>query len=116
MKLTGKIAILIGLTVSVSSCRKEELPSPQGCSSHQQDAATQRNSDSFGTHSDPSQFIIEGELGEVKKDTVEIVGGGDDDRDGGDIVGGGDDDRDGGDIVGGGDDDRDGGRRPPQGE
>jgi hypothetical protein len=97
MKLLSKIAIFIGLVAFISSCQKEQMPTPGGCSSHEQEAASQRLGDptgagSFGTAGDS----IRVDAGDVNTTPIDIVGGTDDDRDGGDIVGGGDDDRDGG--------------------
>jgi hypothetical protein len=95
MRFSNKLfAVLIGLAAVISSCQKENLPSPSDCPTPNQGAnmrigdPSENNGDGTITGADPVNSA----------DSV-IVSGGDDDRDGG------------GGIVGGGDDDRDGGRR-----
>lgn len=80
MKLVYKIAILIGFTVAVSSCQKENIPSPGDCPSHQETQSNQR----IGGSSDTSNAELPHLRGGGNEEGVdEIVGGGDDDRDGG---------------------------------
>lgn len=80
MKLLTKIAILIGFIVTISSCQKESLPAPNSCSSHENGAANQRVSGSNDSGNAVNPLIKADE--NIRTD--EIVGGGDDDRDGGD--------------------------------
>ena len=93
MKISVKIFAIAGLIAFFSSCQKENLPSPSGCPAHEQKAGNAR----IGDDSNSGGSVFNGEVGdEVASDSLGIVGGGDDDRDGGGIVGGGDADRDGG--------------------
>ncbi len=93
MKVQLKIAIVAGLlALFVSSCQKEEMvgPSMEDCYTTGDGGGNMRvgNQDNNG-----------GALGgddPMNADSIGIVSGGDDDRDGGGIVGGGDDDKDGG--------------------
>lgn len=82
---------MIVLAAVVSSCQKENLPSPSDCGTPDQNATMRVG--------DPSEVSGDGSISGTENvnsaDSV-IVSGGDDDRDGGGIVGGGDDDRDGG--------------------
>lgn len=83
MKLLSKITIVIGLIAFVSSCRKENTLSPERCSSHQENTATQKVSTSPRTLENSGNSTVNGEAQEGNTDTDEVVGGGDDDRDGG---------------------------------
>jgi hypothetical protein len=118
MKLIRNIAILTGLIFFISSCQKEKLPDLPGSSSIHE-SSTERHT----SHS----VIKDGD--DQSKDADAIIGGGDDDHDGGHSRGerrldpssgsgsdsvpaynGTDDENlnpDG--IIGGGDDDHDGG-------
>jgi len=116
MTIAGKIAVLVGFMALVSSCQKEDMPSPSGCPSHQEDGANMRISDP-NDEAGTTGGSLKNDGPTVAADSIEIVGGGDGDRDGGDdIVGGGDGDRDGGGVVGGGDEGHDGGRMQNPGE
>jgi hypothetical protein len=81
MKILTKIAILTAFTALVSSCQKENLPVPGNCSAKQEDAANLRITDSVKTGISTSPLIINEEKNRLPD---EVVGGGDDDRDGGD--------------------------------
>jgi len=83
MKAISKLAILIGFIVCISSCQKEEIQGPNGCS-HQDNAVNQR----VAGPSDTTTSIDPLFKGEEKLGPDEIVGGGDDDRDGGGDGGG----------------------------
>lgn len=84
---------MLGLAAFVSSCQKEEMPSPDGgCMQHDTDGNTQRLGDPEENNS--GGFMGDGNGPTPTADS--IVSGGDDDKDGGGIVGGGDDDKDGG--------------------
>ncbi len=78
MKNILNIAILIGLTAFVSSCQKEDLPYPAG-SSGTEIPANFRLSGAPQTVSDTVHSTID----EARPDIDEVVGDGDDDRDGG---------------------------------
>lgn len=79
MKIISKLAILIAITAFISSCQKEKLPTPIGGSSLQ-NVSNQRMSNSTDTTQTPPPII----KGDENTGIGEIVGGGDDDRDGGD--------------------------------
>ncbi|CAN5805934.1 hypothetical protein BH11BAC7_BH11BAC7_12670 [soil metagenome] len=79
MKAIIKLVLLTAFIACVSSCQKEKLLVPNGCSSHQQSAENQRISNSTDT-SELNAPVIKTET-DIRTD--EIVGGGDDDRDGG---------------------------------
>jgi hypothetical protein len=100
MKLTIKIAaVLIVFCAFASSCQKDVLPNPVGCTSHPDAGSNLRTGDD--DQNNAGELL--GDDTQAQTDSVGIVGGGDDDRDGGgNIVGGGDDDRDGGGKVNGG--------------
>lgn len=105
MRITGKIALLIGIIAFLATSCQKDMPTPTGC-------PTEIGSDNQRSGDPSTQDNGNGGLGadhDVTADT--IVGGGDDSHDGGNIIGGGDGDRDGGGIIGGGDGDRDGGSR-----
>jgi hypothetical protein len=78
MKIISKIAILTAFIACVSSCQKENIPVPTG-SSPLENSANQRVSNPSATNTDPAVIIT----AKAKADTLDIVGGGDDDRDGG---------------------------------
>jgi hypothetical protein len=107
MKIQAKLAIAIGLIALITSCQKDEMPSPYGYSTSGQESSNSRMGVPSNDETTPGAIEVDGT---VTTDSSAIVGGGDDDRDGGGIIGGGDGDRDGGgDIISGGDGDRDGG-------
>jgi hypothetical protein len=96
MKLIGKIALVVGITAFLSSCQKEDMPSPGPCTNHQQDETGTNMRVGGPENGDNGGGWLNGG-GDIQcADSTGIVGGGDDDRDGGGVVGGGDDDRDGG--------------------
>lgn len=90
MKTQIKIALVVGLIALMTSCQKDEMPTPD-CGTHDPVGSTMR----VGGPEDNDGGSLGGD-DEITADSTGIVGGGDDDRDGGGIVGGGDDDKDGG--------------------
>jgi hypothetical protein len=93
MKIVSKIAILVGFVAFVSSCEKEKLPVPHSLPAVKENTANQRNGGVNPADTASSMVPV---YTTPNTNPSDIVGGGDDDRDGGGIVGGGDDDRDGG--------------------
>jgi hypothetical protein len=79
MKALSKIAILIGFIAFVSSCQKEDHMAPQGCPSHN-NSVNERSSDPSNNQDPLPTGIKRGDEPETDGD---VIGGGDDDRDGG---------------------------------
>lgn len=85
MKILSKIAVFVGLVAFMSSCQKEELPSPStrgGCTHQENAASTQKVVDPADKPTSVAGPAITGKE-EGRTDADEIVGGGDDDRNGG---------------------------------
>ncbi len=95
MKIQLKIAVVVASLALLSSCQKEEMPYPDGCPTQDVPSNQRFMNPADNNQNNPSGNAI-GDDFELTADTAAIVGGGDDDRDGGGIVWGGDDDKDGG--------------------
>jgi hypothetical protein len=81
MKALLKISFLTVLTISLNSCQKENIPAPELCTTHQETGSGQRISGS----SDGDNSVLPS-LKVGRDSTDDIVGGGDDDRDGGRLI------------------------------